>query len=1091
MIHLSCATLRDTARHCATLRDTARHCATLRFLTFVLVMINSFTNLESQTLNPNFTVTSTVDKCGAQEITFKAIQTGNNTHKWTFGDGTPQVQTTQQSFTHIFYPSSTTQVFQVNHIIGNSSSSTAQATLPITVNIGMFDFIIGQPNTITNSNTIVGFSGMLSSKKILIRGKLVLNASVSWAMSDVSMDSKSEVNVPSGITLSIVRETVVHGCERKWKQIELNSGGKIVTEKATIKDAEFGIKLANSTSISCQYTQFLNNTVGIYLPANQLGLSGQLSNTITQIGAFIGNTFKFDVPTVLIDYQNQNTYNAVINQSQYSGIFFSEGGIGMLLFDANYFAIGALSSNSPIISIYDPTKLNRFQGTEVGIHSEYCNLQIINTTFSDALFGMYLGSQDGLHFVNQIGTGSGNPIEPTFKNCGTLIQGGGIDGKFIENNALQFGGGMIFSMFKNRDLYIAGNHFNGTGGYTSYNFNYPNYPFDGTSILFGIFEPPPILGQNTTKVLVNRTEYTGDQLHFQVWPPNTSNPQGSLIGSGVMGAVQLDNTIQSNTYFFKNSIDTKSGGPSFGLTNTNGVILQENTVNFSNPKANDAGIFVTNSPNTNLLENHLTGTGTLGDEPQHNSGIYTLQSPNFFYHCNDVKDLNNGIVFSSSSNSPGSFATTQFKKGSFTNGLYYLPDGSITGTQTHTGNIWEDGITVMGQEALNESFILPNRFYVDKLENLNFYPDPITPSNDTWFKDLFDSNLTPTCGTTIGKTEKKPIESDMIIAHKQVTSKKYQEATEWLSAIYLYEKLNNDPELLESDPQFKVFYDSLQGTPIAQLTEIRKKVGAISSVASIELWTSFADATEKQKAMIEEIRILDSIIATYSLETLYANPDVEQPFDLFLKQRNLKSEEIIGIQLILHGLLLQINESIKIGVENIIAQNNEIVPQNILESNEQTARSVYLNSVLQGKKTLTQQQIDLLLPIANQCIYTGGSSVSSARAMLSSLTNVSYTFENNCTEELLPKMVEDRYEKYGWSISPSPANNFLVINAPKKHESENVNLIDMYGRNISQSFMTQDELTHTISTNLLPSGVYWLKISDHIDFYIHKVIISH
>ena len=132
--------------------------------------------------------------------------------------------------------------------------------------------------------------------------------------------------------------------------------------------------------------------------------------------------------------------------------------------------------------------------------------------------------------------------------------------------------------------------------------------------------------------------------------------------------------------------------------------------------------------------------------------------------------------------------------------------------------------------------------------------------------------------------------------------------------------------------------------------------------------------------------------------------------------------------------------------------------------------------------------------IAQACYKDGGRSVYMARNV--SLTQLGkYFTDENCTppppvaprEALLAKIS-------GISITPNPANDQLTIKIDKSWSNGNVTItmMDAQGKAVfSKESQMNGEFSDTIDVASLPSGLYFVHVSNTNQSKIEKIVIKH
>ena len=132
--------------------------------------------------------------------------------------------------------------------------------------------------------------------------------------------------------------------------------------------------------------------------------------------------------------------------------------------------------------------------------------------------------------------------------------------------------------------------------------------------------------------------------------------------------------------------------------------------------------------------------------------------------------------------------------------------------------------------------------------------------------------------------------------------------------------------------------------------------------------------------------------------------------------------------------------------------------------------------------------------IAQACYKDGGRSVYMARNV--SLTQLNlYYIDENCTPPPPVAPREPSAAKIsGISITPNPANDQLAIKMDKSWSNGNVTIrmIDAQGKAVfRKEFQMKGEFSETIDVSSLPSGLYFVHVSNEKQSKIEKIVIRH
>lgn len=121
-------------------------------------------------------------------------------------------------------------------------------------------------------------------------------------------------------------------------------------------------------------------------------------------------------------------------------------------------------------------------------------------------------------------------------------------------------------------------------------------------------------------------------------------------------------------------------------------------------------------------------------------------------------------------------------------------------------------------------------------------------------------------------------------------------------------------------------------------------------------------------------------------------------------------------------------------IPEIITMNNSIVSSDIWTTNRKTVNRIYLETIASGIDTATQQQIEDLLAVANQCALEGGDAVMQARAIYCVLAEVPLMLDDmeicdlgigERSDKITPGQIPTVHRKV--NVIPNPARDAFVL----------------------------------------------------------------
>ncbi len=182
----------------------------------------------------------------------------------------------------------------------------------------------------------------------------------------------------------------------------------------------------------------------------------------------------------------------------------------------------------------------------------------------------------------------------------------------------------------------------------------------------------------------------------------------------------------------------------------------------------------------------------------------------------------------------------------------------------------------------------------------------------------------------------------------------------------------------------------------------------------------------------------------------------------------------------------------QVTINNIASLNSNLTTSGNYQVWEKAMNEIAFK-IMQGQNLSATDSTDINT-IAQACYKDGGRSVYMARNV--SLTQLGkYFTDENCTppppvaprEALLAKIS-------GISITPNPANDQLTIKIDKSWSNGNVTItmMDAQGKAVfSKESQMNGEFSDTIDVASLPSGLYFVHVSNTVQSKIEKIVIKH
>ncbi len=165
-------------------------------------------------------------------------------------------------------------------------------------------------------------------------------------------------------------------------------------------------------------------------------------------------------------------------------------------------------------------------------------------------------------------------------------------------------------------------------------------------------------------------------------------------------------------------------------------------------------------------------------------------------------------------------------------------------------------------------------------------------------------------------------------------------------------------------------------------------------------------------------------------------------------------------------------------IKTLVADNERINAQALPEVNEKEVNRIYLNTVAQGKTTLSADQTAIVKKIAYQCPLQGGNAVFAARSLYALVEDVNFDDFALCnTKNDAPTGRSVSKIETGYAVTPNPASDLITVSREvKDNEKEGIwTVFDMSGR-IVKSWNAVGE-KQNMSIQELSEGVYFVSYS--------------
>jgi hypothetical protein len=979
-------------------------------------------------------------------------------HQWNFGDGSAII-TGQPPISHIYT--------DVNPYLNPITAShfTDQWCDQIVEFPGIF---LG-----TGCGSIRKVSEMIAANKLpanglvgrtlYIFGNLEVDVIYKFEGCNIYVSQGGKIAIKSGATLTLKSNTVVDAhtisgeCQSLWSGIEVLSGGSLITNGATIKNAYFAINLVNpgnlalGPKLNLQNTVFQRNFVGIYAAKGRFAIS-----------SFRNNTFEGSDNAAIYPVGNCGTYETIANapysNRTYCGIYFDGTLGGSLLLGA-------------------PTFNNVFKDLQAGIvcingTSTIRGCRFDNIAFLTGLPAIYQGTaftfvdKKGGKRLNLVGLGKASALA-TVNNCErgvyVLTTMPATEVNISACRMLEVQNGVeldetLAGEFKKVQI---------SNGYISCTKYLPNIKKRTTGI--EIKDP----GNSYTNITVSNNDivldqpeaYLGNALDEEIFP------KGIALYS-VQPLTKMDVTIYQNNIHLINGHYGISCENIVNAVITNNHVINDKTALFENAFAGffvQGGVFNVLTCNT-VTQNSSQPEASIVGFVVNGSLASTLSQ-------NTTTDLLTGVTFAEDNGTSCVLSYNNFEvptpSGLTRYGLYYL--NAITGPQFLQGNDWignfENGAVY--DQAIGAFSYCDSRYDVSQGANVANALNPVDqglmqncPTGpDNWFTISESLETDYSCGSSPGGTGGfTKNEADLNLAGGGTSN--LSSGYKWSSEMGLYRKFTENPGLATGDSILNGFLQVQQGLPVATMYSIQNAARNIEGSIPPTLLSNIQNTATQLEANTDNILLL--------LENIDTDPIVMTSYTSLSAQTENLEQLLEGY--LAAGLSAMVQSAT--AVKNL---NNSISCSSLPCSTERYITGLYLETQLISPRMLTVPELESIRQIGLDCPANAGSAVYLARAWYYIQTGVSL---NASCGSFTPLVLDLRHDQSKLALSddlvlaPNPANANVEIRLPVILGACTLLLTDMWGRLVLQRELPESShnIVETISTEGIITGVYMVTI---------------
>lgn len=900
-------------------------------------------------------------------------------------------------------------------------------------------------------------------QRIIIEGTLIVDINYSFTNgSEIVMKQGAMIWINQGKSLFLTN-SLVHGCTRMWKTINVQFQATLFALNSFIEDGEYAVTANDQSKILLINTIFTKNYVSLFVGRDPAKPIKDLFSTI-QGCTFQGGIFQGDA--FLPKYPGQQT-NPNPNGWPFAGIQLHE------------------VRNFNLIS---PTTPNIFQNMNAGILAADVNLNIRDAIFRDMHIGypnvkltpttlailnnnigIYGQSSTGGHILSQRGFNS-STIH-SFENCRFGLVSWRMSFEIADNN------------MNNIDIGIAS-----IGAQNLKGAIYDNILDNCNSAGFWMLNNDPM------KLL---------SIH--------DNTIRLTAGFGGIILDEFSNALPNTVFIERNVINLLDTRRGISLQNQFNGIVSENQITLANSTSfisfpNRTGIFSGGGRFQSLSCNVIRGGAVenafdltllptpFNNQNANNYGIEIDISPENTYTCNEMHDVLSAMRFTGNCNTS---ILEQNIFGPVSRGLEVLQSATTgTGTiglQSHGQNRWTfnpitttNPIYVGIAPFINDLDIVGARnttntpgsslFTVDPIQDPEFLPFSFSPT--TFFTNSPNSNpILPACSgfTCIGIQRPAGLDPfDQMVTLGTFQSPFFPQTAEFEANAITHHKLKKNPSLASVGSTAAAFVQAMDNRCEGDFYTVAEQAKGLYTIPT-PLQNQIDVGEAQIKTGLDNIYRLDSLIAVDS--TLQDS--------LLLLIENLA--------LNLQPIMTQYQQNLVTAMQtrqqraNVAHNfNHTISAQKLAEKNLKEVNKIYLQTIAQNNIDFNPGQIQKLHQIALQCPAEGGAAVYKARAMVTFFTQLDYALLQTC----LPSGHGNgngngngnaaRLNQNGTSISiyPNPANEYITLEWVLTDENTNNQFIiyNTLGQPVQELTLQGSSGQTNITISNLPVGFYLCKL---------------
>ncbi|HNR21038.1 MAG TPA: T9SS type A sorting domain-containing protein [Bacteroidia bacterium] len=828
----------------------------------------------------------------------------------------------------------------------------------------------------------------------------------------------------------IVNESVIQGCSQMWRGINVLSGctldvnGQFAERRSIIADADTAVFANHSAHIYVYNSDVVNNLIGIYIPTRA------------------------------------NGYNNVALRVEHSKF-------GLYANQLKPYFNSTIIPSVPVAGIY----LNDWNGT-IGIFTSLPN-QFYNV--QNGIFGYRSTFTSKCNYFEKIIPDPDGELAYSYGAVGSLGQPSVRSGDLIVEPVP---GGMPTMYNCWRGVYANKSHVNVQSVYM-------DKMKIGITVTQNNNQQYSTIASNIIKANLVGIQQTNNAGSYNTIESNTITIDTLNANNAATSGIyvsELNNTSTVAYTIYNNSI-TGSGEFRNGIFIQNvkePVVYNNFPIKYTSNKTS-YGINIISCKGGYFSCNRVEAAyPRLNPSAYTNNGITSKFGGNNEISCNSVDSTFYGFLFDDiqlGTKFLGNDINTHYE------GLR-LTTSAVIDTQSLAGNKWYGPFaSTYGANNLNNApqNLTQSLFEIDTTSATIFEPS-IPFSNIGWFDhksgSVYDCINNPWClamarqsGNNEGLLEK--------IAKNFTITSDYEDEAKLRAKELLYEKLEEDAQLLSTDVDFQIFKAANDNSAIGKLYDARENLAQITNYDS-----TFKSTVNTNYEFIQVKK--DSINLIDSLEQITPLPN-------YYTLRNNLLTAISVYESNIANLNFQWDVIASTKINHAEAKNNFVNATQVQQSNDKFVNMVNIEYLRNGISDIENNLIGLTF-IAEQCPNVGGSAVFKARALLDLIVlPLYYDDENVCAQYGYRKANLSSIENTLTNqikIYPNPAANTVSIELIGISSTLlGVEIQDSKGRMIKKENIDYKNSPVEFNISEVVSGFYFLKLQSDKFTYNEKMLI--